>query len=108
MNIFTSQLPKPCLSKQDEEYLQRNQKWADKHPYWIDILFLIIFFVILGSSVSRLITTQEKNTQEKKTQYSEIGAFVISIIAIIYISIHLDVKGKVGAIRKIQIKCPKK
>lgn len=104
MDAFRSQIPKPCLSKEDEAYLQRNEKWADTHPYWSDGLFLFIFLVLFGVSVWHLMTIPNFDIFY---HYQDVGFSLFCIGMIIYISIHLDVKRKVDAIKNRRSKCPK-
>ena len=102
MNMYTSGTPKPCLSKNDAEYLRRNAQWADKHPLWSDIIFFFVFLGLLILSISQLITITQFDIF---IHYSDVAFFVLSLIFFIYVCLHLDVKRKVSAIRKKISKC---
>lgn len=89
----------PCLSVQEEDYLKRNENFANTHSYVADCIFLIIFVIIIISCIRLVLKSPESFTLSNKF------ACVLSFCFIIYISIHLSIKTKVETLKTKKHKC---
>ena len=109
MNAFRSQLPKSCLSREDEEYLQRNDKWADSLSFAGMYTVLVICFFVVGFYIYYL---KDESKNPNFSLYIEIfHNYGWLVIIPIYLFIHnlagIIMKHKVNNLKKRRSKCPK-
>lgn len=109
MNVFTSRLPKPCLSRQDEEFMKRNEKWADNLSFVAMYIVLLICLFVVGFYISYL-KDESKNLNFSlyNVMSKNYGWLIVLPIAFfIYNLVGIIIKHKVNTLKKIQSKCPR-
>lgn len=109
MDAFLSQLPKLCLSREDEEYLRRNENLVDSWTFDSLYFWCIFSLFIIGFYISHL---KQEWKKTKFNLYIEIfHNFGWLIIIPIYIFINnlicIIVKHTVEKIKKRRNQCPK-
>lgn len=109
MDVFRSQLPKPCLSKEDEEYLKRNENLVDSWGFGSLYFWCLFSFFIIGFYISYL---KKEWKQPNFNLYIEIfhnsgWLIIFPIYGFINNLIWIIVKHTVEKIKKRRKKCPK-
>lgn len=109
MDVLRSQIPKPCLSKQDEEYLQRNQKNADRVHFVAMYIMCLVCLFIIGLYISYL---RDEWNKPDFNLYIEIShhygwLLILPIAFFIQNLVDIIIKHKVDALKKKRSKCPK-
>jgi len=108
MNFGTSSLlPKPCLSKQDEEYLRQNEAWADRTSYLGMYSIVFICLLIIGIYLWYLIEESSNPNFNLMVEIVYHNGWLI-LIPIIFLISNLNgvvIKHRVDAFRKRRNKC---